>query len=102
MVRLSVKVKPGASTDKISVDGANNISIRIKGKPIDGEANAYLIKYLAKEFGLSPALVQLEKGATSRLKRLIINITPEDLNKVLEKYKTSQNFRNHPEIYIKN
>jgi uncharacterized protein YggU (UPF0235/DUF167 family) len=48
MIKLLIKVKPGASKDEISLDIENNLSIRIKAKPIDGEANEYLVKHLAK------------------------------------------------------
>lgn len=61
MVTLLIKVKPGSGKDEISVDAENNISVKIKAKPIDGEANDYLIKYLSKEFGISRGNIQLEK-----------------------------------------
>ena len=42
---------------------------------MDGKANDYLIKYLADELKISRGKVQLEKGATSRIKRISIDVT---------------------------
>jgi uncharacterized protein (TIGR00251 family) len=74
MVKLLIKVKPNSSKDEISIDSENNWTVRIRAKPVDGEANECLVKYLAKEFDISQSLIQIEKGATSRLKRVVLNI----------------------------
>ena len=87
MIKLLVKVKPGSGKDEISVDEQNNFSIKIKAKPIDGEANDYLVKYLAKEFNLSKGSIQIEKGATSRLKRIALAIEQSALDELIRKYK---------------
>jgi uncharacterized protein (TIGR00251 family) len=87
MIHLLIKVKPGSGKDEITIDAQNNISIKIKAKPIDGEANDYLIKFLAKEFNISNANIQLEKGATSRLKRIALNMEQVQLDDILRKYK---------------
>ena len=87
MIKILIKVKPGASRDEVSVDAENNLSVRIKAKPIDGQANDYLVEYLAKEFNISRSLIQIEKGATSRLKRIAINIEPNRFQEILMKYK---------------
>lgn len=86
MIHLLIKVKPGSGKDEITVDAQNTISIKIKAKPIDGEANEYLIKYMAKEFNISKANIQLEKGATSRLKRIALNMDQSLWNEILKKY----------------
>jgi uncharacterized protein (TIGR00251 family) len=86
MIHLLIKVKPGSGKDEITVDAQNNISIKIKAKPINGEANDYLIKYMAKEFNISKANIQLEKGATSRLKRIALNIEQAQWDEILKKY----------------
>jgi uncharacterized protein (TIGR00251 family) len=87
MVRLVIHVKPGASRDEIAIDTEENISIRVKAKPIEGEANDYLVKYLSKELDISRGRIQLEKGATSRVKRISIDITQPELDQLLKKYK---------------
>jgi len=87
MIKLLVKVKPGSGKDEISVDAENNFSIKIKAKPIDGEANKYLVKYLSKEFNISKGNIQIEKGATSRLKRIALSIEQSVLDELVKKYK---------------
>ena len=87
MIKLLIKVKPNSAKDEISVDVENNFTVKIRAKPIDGEANEYLIKYLAKEFGISRSLIEMEKGATSRLKRIIFNIENDTLEQIIKRYK---------------
>ena len=84
MVQLLIKVKPNSGKDEISVDMEGNISVKIRAKPVDGEANEYLVKFLAKEFGISKALIQIDKGATSRLKRISINMEQARLDEILK------------------
>ncbi len=87
MIRLLIKVKPGSGKDEIIVDSGNNLSVKIKAKPIDGEANEYLIEYLAKEFNISKGNIQLEKGATSRLKRIALTMEQSRFDEILKKYR---------------
>ena len=74
---LSVKVTPGASTDSVSrgvdAQGRALLHVRIRGKAIDGAANVALIAYMAAELGCPKGRISLERGATSRLKRLRIS-----------------------------
>ena len=86
MIKLLIKVKPNSSKDEISVDDENNITVKIRAKPVDGEANDYLVKYLAKEFGISRSLIQIEKGATSRLKRIVLNMEEAKLEQIIKGY----------------
>jgi uncharacterized protein (TIGR00251 family) len=87
MIKLLVKVKPGSGKDEISVDAENNFSIKITAKPIDGEANDYLVNFLAKEFNISKGRIQIEKGAISRLKRIALAIEQSALDALIKKYK---------------
>lgn len=87
MIHLLIKVKPGSGKDEISVDAENTVSIKIKAKPIDGEANDYLVKYLSKEFNVSKGNINIEKGATSRLKRITLNIEQSRFDEILKKYR---------------
>ncbi len=88
MIKLLIKVKPGSGKDELIIDADNNISVKIKAKPINGEANDYLIKYLAGKFNISKALIQIDKGATSRLKRIDINIEQAKFDEILETLKS--------------
>jgi len=46
----------------------NKITIGIKSKPINGEANKEIIKKIAKHFGISTSLVQIKSGHKSKQK----------------------------------
>lgn len=87
MIKLLIKVRPSSAKDEISVDAENNFTVKIRAKPIDGEANEYLVKFLAKEFNISRSFIQIEKGATSRLKRIIINIEQVEFDTIIKKWK---------------
>lgn len=87
MTPLYVKIKPGSFKDEISFDSENNLIIKIREKPIDGAANDYLVKFLSKEFKISKGDIVLEKGQTSPFKKLLINISSQQLDGILSKYK---------------
>ena len=87
MIPLFVKIKPGAFKDEISFGSENNLIIKIREKPIDGAANDYLIKFLSKEFKISKSNIVLEKGQTSTFKKLLINLSPTELEEILSRYK---------------
>lgn len=71
---LNIRVQPRASQDEIvGPHGENSLKVRITAPPVDGKANEYLIKYLAKSFGVAKGQVTLINGATGRDKRLSIN-----------------------------
>lgn len=69
---LRCRVQPRASRDEFAgfMDGA--IRIRITAPPVDGKANAHLIKFLAGQFGVPRKRVQLLQGDTGRQKRIRI------------------------------
>jgi hypothetical protein len=87
MVKIVINVKPNSSNDEFLVDSENNITVKIRAKPIDGEGNDYLIKYLADEFKISRSLIQIEKGTTSRIKRIVLNMEPAKWELIRKGYK---------------
>jgi uncharacterized protein (TIGR00251 family) len=87
MIPLFVKIKPGSFKDEIGFDSENHLTVKIREKPIDGAANDYLLKFLSREFKISKSNIVLEKGQTSRFKKLLLNITEAELNNLLIKYR---------------
>lgn len=69
---LQIRVQPRASKDEIVGPMGDSLKVRITAPPVDGKANAHLIKYLAKAFGVPRSQVQLLSGETGRDKRLRI------------------------------
>ncbi len=70
---IRIKVKPGSSrTEFNSVMSDGSYKIRLKASPVDGKANAELIRWLSKQFVVSKEDVSIKTGTTSRLKILKI------------------------------
>ncbi len=53
------------NSDSITVNG-NEITVGVKSKPVNGQANKEVIKKLAKHFGVSSGRVEIRKGHKSR------------------------------------
>jgi uncharacterized protein len=53
-------------------DGRPVLKVRVRARPVEGEANAALIKLIAKTLGVPKSAVTLERGGQSRTKRLSI------------------------------
>lgn len=60
-------------------DGAAHVLARVAAPPVDGEANAALVKLLAKAAGTRKGDVSFVSGETARLKRLRIQGDPAAL-----------------------
>jgi len=78
MLILSVRVQPKASSDEIvgpcaDALGGESLKVRITAPPVDGKANAHLIKLLAKAFGVAKSRVSVVAGDSGRQKRVNIN-----------------------------
>lgn len=70
---LQLRVQPRASRDEIvGPHGEEALKIRITAPPVEGKANAHLIRFLAKAFGVSRSQVSLLGGDSSRSKRIAI------------------------------
>lgn len=82
---FTARVVPRASKSEIvgEMDGA--LKIRIASPPVDGAANAELIKLLAKTFEVSKSDIEITGGHASKTKQIkIINRTREKLIAVLQ------------------
>lgn len=67
-----VKVKPGARRDAIvSWDAeSRSLELALRAPPVDGKANAALVRFLGEVLDLAPSRVTLKTGAGSRIKRV--------------------------------
>lgn len=89
-VTLTVRLTPKGGRDAIDgveelADGRAALGARVRAVPAEGEANAALIRLIAKAMGVPPRDVSLAAGATGRLKRLAISGDGPTLIAVLEK-----------------
>lgn len=69
---LAVHVQPRAKRDEIVGVHGDRLKIRITAPPVEGQANAYLIRFLAECFGVPASAVELAAGTGGRDKRLRI------------------------------
>jgi uncharacterized protein (TIGR00251 family) len=89
-VTLAVRLTPKGGRDAIDgierlADGRAVLKARVRAAASEGEANAALIKLVAKALGAAPRDITLVTGATARLKRLKINGAGATLAAALEK-----------------
>lgn len=56
----------------MDADGRPILKVRVRARPVEGEANAALLKLIAKTLGVSKSAVTLERGGQSRTKQLSI------------------------------
>ncbi len=73
---INIHVMPNAAQTKTDglygEEGKRALRIRLHALPIEGKANDVLMKWLAKELGLTQRDVCLVRGKTSRLKQVRI------------------------------
>ena len=79
--RLSVSVQPGASTEGVVGFDDGVLRVRVKAPPIEGRANAALLKLLAGILGVPPSNIAIVRGARTRRKLLEVEgLSQSELN----------------------
>ena len=69
-MKYLVTVKPGSSQEKIIETAPDELTIYLRAKPHDGEANDALIKLLAKHFNVPKTTIKITRGHKSRTKTI--------------------------------
>lgn len=82
-LELSLHIQPRASRDAIVGPHGDSLKVCITAPPVDGKANAHLLKFIAKQFGVPRGRVSLVSGESGRQKRLRID-TPKTLPPIAE------------------
>lgn len=72
-VTITVRVIPRSSRSEIVEEYEGAVKVRLTSPPVDGAANAELIKLLAKELGVSRSDIAIVSGETSKTKRLRVS-----------------------------
>ncbi|RAJ97433.1 hypothetical protein LX87_02333 [Larkinella arboricola] len=80
---LYVKVKPGSKVDKLLYDASGQLNAKIRAPAQDGKANAYLVEYLARQFGIAKSSVEIISGFTNPHKKLEVTADEETVARVL-------------------
>lgn len=66
--------KPGIGGWREGSHGRDELEIRVAAAPADGEANAAVVKLLAKQLGVAKSSIAIVGGETSRNKRIALPI----------------------------
>ncbi|MGH9818593.1 MAG: DUF167 domain-containing protein [Pyrinomonadaceae bacterium] len=81
---FGVRVMPRASNSKISGEFDGALKVRIAAPPVDGAANAEIVKLFAKTLGVPKSSVEIVSGQTSKTKQMrITGITAEEFRRIL-------------------
>ncbi len=79
-VRFQVRLTPRGGADRVDavVDGV--LRVRVAAPPVDGAANAALLRLLADELGVPRGAVRLRSGEAGRVKLVEVDgVAPEAL-----------------------
>ena len=69
---LRLYIQPKTSRDAIIGLHGDEVKVAITAPPVDGQANAHLVKFLAKQFRVAKSQVLIEKGELGRHKQIKI------------------------------
>ncbi len=72
-MRIAVEAHPGARAERVELTG-DRLSVWVRARPIDGQANAAIEAALAQALKLRRRAVRLVGGATSRHKLVDIDV----------------------------
>lgn len=70
LMKYVITVKPGTSQEKIIEKTPGELTVYLRAKAHDGEANEALIKFLAKHFKTSKTSIKIVRGHKSRIKTI--------------------------------
>lgn len=79
---IRLYIQPKASRDQIVGLHGDELKVAVTSPPVDGQANAHLTKFLAKQFRVAKSLVIIEKGELGRHKQIKI-INPQNIPAVV-------------------
>ena len=84
MAALVVHVVPRARRTEVAGRHGGIVKIKVAAPPVDGAANAELIRFVAACVGVSKSAVTIASGATSRRKTIAVEgVAPSTLAQAL-------------------
>ena len=69
---LRVRVSPRAPRDEMAGERNGALVVRLTAPPVEGQANAALVRFLARHLGIAPSAVSVTQGAKTRDKVLLV------------------------------
>jgi len=83
---INVLLQPKSRKNEIIGVHGDSLKVRITAPPVDGKANQQLCAFFAKVCEVKSAMVTLESGQTSRIKRLRIQLPTNTMPTGLHNY----------------
>ena len=84
METLVVHVVPRARRTEVSGWHGDAIKIKVAAPPVEGAANAELVRFVAERVGVTPGAVTISSGATARRKTVAVEgVTADALARAL-------------------
>lgn len=81
---ITLRVIPRAAKNSIQGIMGDTLKVRIQAPPVEGKANAGLVKFISKQWNIPRSNIEILSGETGRNKRLRISHPTDALRKVLE------------------
>ena len=69
---LRVRVSLRAPRDEMAGERNGALVVRLTAPPVEGQANAALVRFLARHLGVAPSVVSVAQGAKTRDKVLLV------------------------------
>jgi len=67
-ITIKIYLQPRSSKNEIVGPYRDGIKVRVTAAPVEGKANEALLRFLAKEFGVTPSSIEIVRGHRSREK----------------------------------
>jgi len=84
MASFIVHVVPRARRTEVAGPYGDAIRIRLAAPPVDGAANAELVRFLAERLGVARRAVEVAAGASTRRKTIrVTGVTSEQARRIL-------------------
>ena len=68
----TVTVKPNSKKGPLVIANGAELTVFLREKPIDGEANQALIKLLSQHFGVAKSCIEIKSGQHGRKKLITV------------------------------
>ena len=72
-ILLKIYLQPRSSRNEIVGPHRDGVKVKVTAPPLEGKANEALLRFLAKELGISSSCIEILKGHHSREKILRIS-----------------------------
>lgn len=87
---LAVTVSPRGARNQIEQAPDGTLRIRVTAPPVDGAANAAVLRFLADSLGVPPSSLEIVSGEGGRRKRILVNaLTVDELVRRLRQIRGS-------------